>query len=282
MKLLRRIFFPVWKLRARFWVRKRKNEEREQIRKVASALKDSLKGKLDIEEKLWINNIEQLRKDLKQNNHEIIVTDFGAGSPKENRTPQEMYTGVVNSTIISKVICASKSPFWSLFLHKLIREFKPERGLEFGTSLGLSASYQASAMTINGKGKLITMEGSLSLVEKAVSNFTKIGLINIETVQGRFSDNLEKVLSQNNPIDYVFLDAHHDKNATIEYFETLLPYLSDNCIIVFDDIRWSKGMMKAFSLITQNPRIKFVFDLEEMGVCILAPENKEKVVYKVK
>ncbi len=281
MKLLRRIFFPLWKIRARFWVRKRIKEEQEPIRKVASALKDSLKGKLDVEEKLWVKNIEQLRQELKQNEQEIIVTDFGAGSPNENRTPQEMYTGVVNSTKVSKVVCASKSPFWSLFLHKLIREFQPEKGLEFGTSLGLSASYQASAMTINGKGKLITMEGSLSLVEKAVSNFTKIGLINIETVQGRFSDNLEKVLSQNNPIDYVFLDAHHDKNATIEYFETLLPYLSDNCIIVFDDIRWSRGMKKAFSLITENPRIRFVFDLKEMGVCILAPETTEKVVYKV-
>ena len=92
---------------------------------------------------------------------------------------------------------------------------------------------------------------------------------------------MEKVLFENKPIDYVFLDAHHDKNATIEYFETLLPYLSDNCIIVFDDIRWSRGMKKAFSLITQNPRIKFVFDLKEMGVCILAPETTEKVVYKV-
>ncbi|MDD3668466.1 MAG: hypothetical protein PHY75_06890, partial [Bacteroidales bacterium] len=82
MKLLRRIFFPIWKIRARFWVRKRIKEEQDQVRKVASALKASLKVKLDIEEKLWVKNIEQLRQELKQNEQEIIVTDFGAGSPK--------------------------------------------------------------------------------------------------------------------------------------------------------------------------------------------------------
>ncbi|MDD2530648.1 MAG: class I SAM-dependent methyltransferase [Bacteroidales bacterium] len=281
MKLLRRIFFPLWNISARFWVSKGIKEEKEPIRKVASALKSSLKKKLDIEEKLWRKNIEQLRQELKQNEQEIIVTDFGAGSPKVSRSPQEMNTGIVNSTTYSKVVKASKSPFWSLFLHKLIREFQPEKGLEFGTSLGLSAAYLASGMTINGKGKLITMEGSLSLVESAIKNFTKIGLINIETVQGRFADNLDKVLTENNPLDFVFIDAHHDKDATIGYFQTILPYLSENCIVVFDDIRWSRGMKKAFSLITENPRIRFVFDLKEMGVCILAPETTEKIVYKV-
>jgi predicted O-methyltransferase YrrM len=281
MKLLRRIFFPLWKISARFWVRKRIKEEQDQVRKVASALKASLKVKLDIEEKLWVKNIEQLRQELKQNEQEIIVTDFGAGSPKVSRSPQEMYTGIVNSTTYSKVVKASKSPFWSLFLHKLIREFQPEKGLEFGTSLGLSAAYLASGMTINGKGKLITMEGSLSLVESAIKNFTKIGLINIETVQGRFADNLDKVLTENNPLDFVFIDAHHDKDATIGYFQTILPYLSENCIVVFDDIRWSKGMKKAFKQIIETPQVRYVFDLKEMGVCILGSEQEEKRIFRV-
>ncbi len=281
MKLIRRILFPFWKLRARFWARKRIKENKKTIKKFASALDAALKRKLDIEETLWVKNIEQLRQELKKDEREIIITDFGAGSPKQKRTQEEMYTGIVNSTIVSKVVSASKSPFWSLFLHKIIREFKPVNALEFGTSLGLSAIYQASAMTINGQGKLTTMEGSLSLVDKAKENFIKIGLINIETVQGRFVDKLEQVLDKDNPFDYVFIDAHHDKDATINYFQTILPYLTENCIIVFDNIRWSKGMKEAFYQIIKNPQIRFAFDLKEIGVCLLGSQEIEKLVYKV-
>ena len=44
MKLLRRIFFPVWKIRERFWVRKRIKEEQEQgIKKAIIAEKTNLK-----------------------------------------------------------------------------------------------------------------------------------------------------------------------------------------------------------------------------------------------
>jgi predicted O-methyltransferase YrrM len=282
MRIIRYILFELWKIRAKRKLKTLLKEEDPSIRGLAVVLRETIKRKLDIEEKLWVKNIEQLRHKLKHNHTEVIVTDFGAGTPKSTRTEQEMLVGMVSSSTISKTNKGSKSPFWSLFLHKLIREFKPKTAIELGTCLGISASYQAAALTINGSGKLITMEGSVELVEISKENFTNIGLINIEIVSGRFSDNLLKVLEDNKPIDYIFIDGHHDEKATVEYFEAILPYLSDKAIVVFDDISWSKGMKKAWKTIINSSEIDLVLDLKALGVCLIDKNIKGKKIYKIR
>lgn len=280
MKLMKSfIRLVVWK----FWLiiawkrsRKLKKDQDELVSKFASLVYDTINNKVKIEDKLWIDNIESLRKELKLDKTELIITDHGAGTPKALRSEAEMHTGKVISTTVSAMNTSSKSPFWALLLFKIIYEFKPKTALELGTNLGISAAYQAAALTVYTSGKLITLEGSSSLVERSRNHFTNLGLLNIETVQGRFSDTLAKALKEHHPIDYVFIDGHHNQNALITYFNTILPYLSDNSIIVFDDITWSKGMKLAWKTITNNPNIKFVFNLNKLGVCFLDKEGKDQ------
>ncbi|HEX7116836.1 MAG TPA: class I SAM-dependent methyltransferase [Steroidobacter sp.] len=54
---------------------------------------------------------------------------------------------------------------------------------------------------------------------------------------GRFDDVLPGVLSEMGSVDYVFIDGHHEEEATNRYFELVRPYLSDIAVVVFDDIR---------------------------------------------
>jgi len=238
--------------------------------KIANAIHDALKNNLDPEEKKWVDRIEGKRRVLNSSSTRISITDFGAGKPNLARTEDEMYQGVTRDTTVGETCrIASKPYFWSLLLFKLIREFKPSNSIELGTCLGISGAYQASAQKLNKSGRLITLEGAESLVSLAEKNFQQLGLDNAHVVSGRFQDNLDRVLTENKPIDFAFIDGHHDEKATISYFEKFVPHLSKNSIIVFDDISWSDGMRRAWKNIERNKAVKMSLDLGVIGICVL-------------
>ncbi|HPV57261.1 MAG TPA: class I SAM-dependent methyltransferase, partial [Tenuifilaceae bacterium] len=76
-------------------------------------------------------------------------------------------------------------------------------------------------------------------------------------------------------VDFVFIDGHHDRFATKEYFETIFPYLSEKSIVIFDDIDWSKGMGEFWDEMNHDSRVKFSFDLFRWGVCFIDKHNSE-------
>jgi hypothetical protein len=200
---------------------------------LADALDDALDNRLSTEERAWVDKIELLRKDLNSSPIEVSVTDYGAGAPSLECTEEEMYRGIVKTLKIGNICqVTSRSYFWALLLFKLIKAFKPLNCLELGTSLGISGAYQASALKLNKKGKLATLEGAESLAFIAKQNFQLLGLDNVSVVVGRFQDTLDKVLIEYKPVDYVFIDGPHKEKATKGYFECILPLLSQKRVIL--------------------------------------------------
>ena len=74
-------------------------------------------------------------------------------------------------------------------------------------------------------------------------------------------------------VDFVFIDGHHDENATLSYFRQILPFLSDNAILAFDDIHWSCGMERAWNKIRKDRNLKMALDFFNVGICIF--QNKQ-------
>ena len=60
----------------------------------------------------------------------------------------------------ARVCDVSKGRRFATFLYLLAREFKPQLALELGTNVGISSAYQAAALKLNGRGKLVTLESS--------------------------------------------------------------------------------------------------------------------------
>lgn len=179
--------------------------------------------------------------------------------------------------------CQASAPyFWALVLFKLVRTLKPFNCLELGTGLGMSASYIASALKINQKGRLVTLEGAESIASLAEENFRKLGLDNISIVVGNFQDTLDNVLKEEAIIDFAFVDGHHDEKATLLYFKKIFPYLSEKAIIIFDDISWSGGMKRAWKSINKDKRIKSSFDLYNIGICLVDKDIKTKSTLKIR
>jgi predicted O-methyltransferase YrrM len=132
--------------------------------------------------------------------------------------------------------------------------------------LGLSASYLGAACALNGSGTVVTLEGASSLAGLAGRNHASLGLDMITVVTGRFDDTLEATLSANHPVDFAFIDGHHDRNATLRYFGQIKPHLSNRAIVVFDDILWSRGMRQAWKEIRRRAESAVTVDLVRMGI----------------
>ncbi|MFQ5633489.1 MAG: O-methyltransferase, partial [bacterium] len=203
------------------------------------------------------------------NTSELLRIDYGAGDPDCSRNEHPVSSGrKIKSTVGNISKTASKPYFWTLFLFKLVREFKPRHCVELGTCFGISSSYLAAALKLNQGGTLVTLEGAESCAELATQNFETLGLDNIDVVIGRFVDTLEGVLKRRGTIDFAFVDGHHEQTATIAYFEQIRQHLARHAVLVFDDISWSDGMRNAWNFISRHKQTKFALDLGVVGVCL--------------
>lgn len=194
--------------------------------------------------------IEGLRSWLLQNRKSIEVKDLGAGSD---------YTSS-NIRRIDKIAATAVSdPSKCRLLHRIATYYQPESILELGTSLGLSTSYLANV------APTVTIEGSATIAEVADSVFKKQDLP-IDQKIGDISDVLSELKDTHQKFDLIYADGNHRKDATLEYFNSLIPLLKPDGIILFDDIYWSKGMTEAWSIIKSDNRVKRTIDLYTFGI----------------
>ncbi|MFI5218710.1 MAG: O-methyltransferase [Bacteroidia bacterium] len=200
------------------------------------------------------NKIENLRRELLNDNKVINVTDFGTafGGPKTYRRK------------ISEIAKHSAKPAkYAQLLFRIINHYKPGAILELGTSFGISTMYMVAA---NPQSKIITVEGCPETSRIAKINFQKSGFKNIQPETGSFDHALDKVLTGFEKLDLVFFDGNHQKDATLNYFQKCLLKSHNKSIFIFDDINWSREMQDAWNKIKNHPQVTVTVDLFVMGI----------------
>lgn len=171
---------------------------------------------------------------------------------------------------VTGACAASKGPRSAAFLHLLVRTLRPCSLLEVGTNVGISAAYLADALEATGrKGTLYTLEASPYRLRLARQLHTQVGLEGIEYRQGLFVDTLGPVLKEMGKVELAFIDGHHRYQPTLDYFELMCCRLSPPAAIVFDDIRQSEEMRRAWTRIKGDPRVALAVDLYSLGVCVV-------------
>lgn len=215
-------------------------------------------------------SIENLRQLLLHNQRILEVTDMGAGScVKKN-----------NTRAVSEIARSSLTPKkMSQLLFRIVDHYAPQTILELGTSLGITTAYLAAAGAGN---RVVTMEGASQVADMASRNFQKLGLSNIELVQGNFDDTLAPVLEQLKQVDLVFLDGNHRYAPTIRYFTELLPYLHEHSILVFDGIHRSREMETAWDEIRHSAAVTLSIDLFFIGLVFFRKEQKVKQHFRIR
>ena len=136
------------------------------------------------------------------------------------------------------------SPQQASFLNFLIKIGNYKQILELGTFMGYSTL--AMALALDKEGKIFTVDKDLKTTNHAKKFWDKakvtnqITMINTDAITA-----LQNFIKQKLLFDFIFIDA--DKSGYKTYFDNCLDLISENGLIIFDNVLW-KGKVADLSL----------------------------------
>lgn len=213
------------------------------------------------------DKVEALRQRLLRCRDKVVVKDFGTGRSGERRV----------CDIARKSLKDRRS---AQFLFRLANFVGAERIVELGTCLGVTTAYLALP---HPEAEVVSFEGSEVLAKIAKEGWNELGVKNIEQVVGNIDDTLPQWVDneENEPVDLIFIDANHTGEALLRYFEMLLPVMSEQTVVVVDDIRYSRSMYAGWQKIVNHECVTATMDLGEMGLVFMR-KHWRKQTYKIR
>lgn len=233
-------------------------QKRKSIFKVHSPFVYDFYSKV-INDKQSYDAYEQLKKhrELLYSNPSILETvDFGSNSGYKEFTT---YNSPVNKLAKQRSLGQKEAEL----LFRIVNYFKPNTILELGTAFGMSTSALALG---NPNARIVTLEGCASVSSVAESCFNTLNINNVELIIGNFNNVLVEVLDSFDSIDFSLVDGNHRKIPTIDYFNHIKTKITENSIIIFDDIHWSTEMDEAWMEIKENKEVTISIDLFDFGI----------------
>ena len=208
--------------------------------------------------------LKNYRNSLSANKNTIEVTDFGAGSRVFKSNTREI------SKIAKTAGISSKN---AKLLFRIVRYFQPKEILEIGTSLGIATS----ALSLgNTSSKLITLEGCPKTQNQCQLQLQKFNIKNVECINTEFSSYLKNSQLRTSNFELIYFDGNHSEKATLEYFELLLPTITNNSVWIFDDIHWSAEMENAWEIIKKHPKVTVTIDTFQWGIVFFRAEQQKE------
>ena len=143
------------------------------------------------------------------------------------------------------------------FLETLVWIARPKLIVELGTYSGYSAQFMARALPADGR--LITCE-----VDPERADFARDRLRD-ERIEIRVGPALETLATIDQPVDLAFIDA--DKGGYVDYYEALVPKLSERGLIVADNTLRGGRALEGDEMHDFNEHVL----ADERTVCVLLP-----------
>ncbi|QDV59319.1 O-methyltransferase [Rosistilla oblonga] len=156
----------------------------------------------------------------------------------------------------------SISTYWGTFLHLLASSAASKNILELGTCAGISGCYLSSVPTCQNFWTIEASEGLSNIARKNLAAISDKATV----FNGLFDDVLDDLLPElgEKKLDFVWIDGHHERVATIHYFQRLIPHLSKGAIVLFDDVSWSADMRQSWEELAHWPGFEYTFDLKTL------------------
>jgi len=151
------------------------------------------------------------------------------------------------------------------FFTWLVLERKPSIIIEFGAAFGVSGMYWLAGLNLNKSGHLYSFEPNATWANVAQGNMQKICDRFTLTV-GTFEGNFKSIESQEYGIDIAFIDAIHTSEFVYAQLELILRKAAPGCIIVFDDIDFSKDMQNCWNEICNDSRFASAMEVNNVGI----------------
>lgn len=222
-------------------------------------------GKLPNKNKDWVATIEEIRKEMLNSDQELTIEDFGAGS-SILKSPQRRLKDIARYSISSQKEAN--------LLSNIVGFHNPKNIIELGTGLGITTLYLANTCP---EAEVTTFEGAKELATIAKKNIKRSSKEKtIKLIQGNINDTLPLFIAKTSPLDFVFIDANHTREATLSYFYAVLKKCHTETMIIIDDIHWSEGMQLAWQEIVNQPDSTITIDYYQFGVILLNPKFKKQ------
>ncbi|MEN8249913.1 MAG: class I SAM-dependent methyltransferase [Bacteroidota bacterium] len=210
------------------------------------------------------NIIEKFREKLINSDKIIEVEQLGA----ESKVSHELNRPV--SVIAKKGMTPARN---SHLLYNIIRYFDYKNIIELGTSFGINTLYLAT----NTQVKVTTFEGCYNTSKIAQDIFDELNYENIDLIFGNIDKTLPEFLKYYpDKIDMAYIDANHTLEATLSYFDLLLPFCSKTSLIIIDDIYWSPDMTRAWKTLISHPKVSTSVDLYQFGMIFFNPDLEKR------
>jgi len=212
-------------------------------------------------EKSVLKDIKRIRKRLSRDHTFLYTTDFGTGSKKAKHRWLSSKEAVKRMSIPHK---------YGKVLYRIIEYYSLNDILEIGTGVGVSTLYLAKGK----KSKAVhSIEGDPQKASFAEELFKTQKLENVQIWINHFEEVLYFVLKKMQHLpDFIFIDGNHQKSSTIQYFDTVLPFVHNDTVVVFDDIHWSIDMEEAWSKIQKYNQVTVTIDLFQVGIVFFKKE----------
>ena len=226
-------------------------------RPLRRALLTTALGRIPDSDRAWIDRIEAARPQLAAG--AIAATKDSVDRPEAERL-EEANTAVK---------WMSLPPILGRLFLRIVRELEPRSCLELGTGFGISTSYQAAGLEINGEGRVrsLDIDGMIALARPGIA---QLGLESrVEFVGGEIERTLGTAVSTAGSIDFAFLDADHTEAATVAAFDAICPGFAPGAVVVLDDIHWTNGMRRAWAAIKQRDRVAEAISIRRLGFVVL-------------
>jgi predicted O-methyltransferase YrrM len=174
--------------------------------------------------------------------------------------------GVEHHTFQQIAERVSVTRHFGIFLYLCAEGFEAKRILELGACAGISGCYLASASSCV---EFVTLELSPALADIARQNLGAVSQ-NATVINATFDKGLNAVIGPEAALfDLVWIDGHHEKDATLRYFERLRTHVPPGGLILFDDIHWTPEMREAWDIIRAWPGFSATVNANRMGLGVL-------------
>lgn len=206
---------------------------------------------------------------LLNNYEEIEIIDFGASSRKFSNNFRKIRD-------IAKI--SGTKPHFGSFVQKLIQSFKLETALEMGTSIGIATMFMAYTNDKIFVDGIEACPQTANFLQRQIKN---LNISNIKIINNDFDKVFENNLLSNKKYDLIFIDGNHQGKYLLKYYDFLSKNnFSDKCIIILDDINWTKDMFGAWKKITRKNNACYL-NFYRFGI-VFWGYNFKNGVFKVK
>lgn len=202
--------------------------------------------------------LKHFRKAILKSEKFIQMTDRGEGSKCFETSSRQV------CDIAKK---AGMTCHQAKLMNKIINYLNIENSLELGTSVGIGSLAMATNQSHN---QIDTVEACANTSKFAKNFFKNQKLHNIKVYNTDFQTFLAG-LSSDKTYDLIYLDGHHQKDATLQYFYQLKKCIHENSLFILDDIYWSQGMQEAWQTILEDEDVKVGIDLYFWGIIFFKP-----------